>query len=67
MFNPFKLIRCQCTLGNKTWRISRRRILRFEKFFNIKKGSAFGGSINAMIATMGWLSRVPIRTFMEKQ
>ena len=21
MFNPFKRIRCQCTFGNKTWRI----------------------------------------------
>jgi hypothetical protein len=52
---------------NQTWRIPRRRILRFEKFFDIKKGSASGGSGNAMIATKGWSSRVLIRAVMEKQ
>ena len=67
MFNPFKRIRCQCSFCNQTWRIPRRRILRFEKFFDIKKGSAPGGSGNAMIATKGWSSRVLIRAFMEKQ
>ena len=41
MFNPFKRIRCQCTFCNKAWRIPRRRILRFEKFFDIKKGQPF--------------------------
>ena len=37
MFNPFTRIRCQCTFCNKTGRIQRRRILRFEKFFDIKR------------------------------
>jgi hypothetical protein len=41
MFNPFKRIRCQCTFCNKAWRIPRRRILRFEKIFDIKKGQPF--------------------------
>ena len=41
MFNPFKRVRCQCTFCNQTWRIPRRRILRFEKFFDIKKGQPF--------------------------
>ena len=41
MFNPFKRIRCQCTFCNKAWRIPRRRILRFEKFFDIQKGPPF--------------------------
>jgi len=67
MFNPFKRIRCRCTFCNKTYRIPRLRILRFEMFVDIKKGSASGGSGNVMIATKGWLSRVLIRTFMAKQ
>jgi hypothetical protein len=67
MLNPFKRIRCQCAFCNKAWRIPRRRILHFEKFFNIKKGSASGGSGNAMIATKGCLSWVLIRTFMENR
>jgi hypothetical protein len=41
MFNPFKRIRCQCSFCNKTWRIPRYRILRFEEFFDIKKGQPF--------------------------
>ncbi len=38
MFNPFKRVRCQCTFCNQTWRIPRRRILRFEKVFGHQKG-----------------------------
>ncbi|CAB1085381.1 hypothetical protein D1AOALGA4SA_12869 [Olavius algarvensis Delta 1 endosymbiont] len=41
--------------------------MRFEKFYNIKKGSALGGSGNAMIATKGWLSPVLIETFIAKK
>ncbi len=41
MFNPFKRIRCQCNFCNKTWHIPRYRILRFEEFFDIKKGQPF--------------------------
>jgi len=41
MWYPFKRIRCQCTFCNHVWRIPRRRILRFEKFFGIKKGQPF--------------------------
>jgi hypothetical protein len=41
MYNPFKRIGCQCTFCNKIWRIPRYRILRFEKFFDIKKGQPF--------------------------
>jgi hypothetical protein len=67
MFNPFKRIRCQCTFCNKAWRILLRRILHFEKLFDIQKGSASGGFANAMIATKGWLSRILIGTFMAKQ
>ena len=68
MFNPFKRVGCQCTFCNQTWRIPRRRILSFEKFFDIKKGSRpKAESGNAMIATKGWLSRILIATFMAKQ
>lgn len=41
MWHPFKRIRCQCTFCTHTWRIPRRRILRFERFFEIKKGQPF--------------------------
>jgi len=41
MWIPFKRIRCQCTFCAQAWRIPRRRILRFEKFFEIKKGQPF--------------------------
>lgn len=38
---PFKRISCQCTFCGHVWRIPRRRILRFERFFNIKAGQPF--------------------------
>ena len=41
MWYPFKRIRFQCTFCSHVWRIPRRRILRFEKFFRIKKGQPF--------------------------
>jgi hypothetical protein len=41
MWLPFKTIRCQCTFCGHVWRIPRRRILRFERFFEIKKGQPF--------------------------
>jgi hypothetical protein len=41
MSYPFKRIRCQCTFCGHTWRIPRRRILRFERFLGIKKGQPF--------------------------
>jgi len=66
MYNPFKRIRCQCIFCGHVRRIPRHRILRIEKFFDIKKGSASGGFGNAMIATKGWLSLASISTFMEK-
>ena len=37
----FKRIRCQCTLCGQILRIPRRRILRFERFFEIEKGQPF--------------------------
>lgn len=37
----FKRIRCQCTFCGQVWYIPRRRILRFERFFDIKKGHRF--------------------------
>lgn len=41
MWYPFKRIQCQCTFCCHVWRIPRRRILRFERFFEIKKGQPF--------------------------
>jgi hypothetical protein len=41
MYNLFKRIRCQCTFCGHLWRIPPHRILRFEKFFDIKKGQHF--------------------------
>lgn len=41
MFWPFKRIRCQCSFCGNVWRIPCRRILRFERFFDIKKGQPF--------------------------
>lgn len=41
MWNPFNRIRCQCTFCGHVWRIPRHRILRFEKFFEIKKRHPF--------------------------
>ena len=41
MWNPFKHIHCQCTFCGHLWRIPRRRILRFERFFGIQKGQPF--------------------------
>ena len=41
MWRIFKRIRCQCTFCGRQWYIPRRRILRFEKFFDIKKGHRF--------------------------
>jgi len=41
MWKPFKRIRCQCTFCGHVWRISRRRILCFERFFQIKKKQPF--------------------------
>jgi len=41
MYNPFKRIRCQCIFCGHVWRIPRGRILRFEKFFDIKKVQPF--------------------------
>jgi hypothetical protein len=38
MWNPFKRGRCQCTFCGHTWRIPRRRIVRLERLFSIKKG-----------------------------
>jgi hypothetical protein len=60
MYNPFKRIRCQCIFCGHVWRIPQGRILRFEKFFDIKKGSASGGFGNATIATKERLSLAPI-------
>jgi hypothetical protein len=39
--NPLKRIGCQCTFCGHVWRIPRRRILRFEKSFDIKKEQLF--------------------------
>ena len=66
MWYPFKRIRCQCTFCGHVWRIPRRRILRFERFFEIKKGSAIGGFGSAMSAMKVSLSPDPIKIFMEK-
>ena len=41
MWIPFKRIRCQCTFCGHIWRIPKRRILRFERFFDIKKDQPF--------------------------
>jgi hypothetical protein len=41
MWIPFKRIRCQCTFWGHIWRIPKQRILRFERFFDIKKGQPF--------------------------
>ena len=41
MWYPFKRIHCQCTFCGHVWRIPRRRILRFERSFQIKKGQPF--------------------------
>lgn len=41
MYYPFKRIRCQCTFCSHVWRIPRRRIIGFERFFGIKKGQPF--------------------------
>ena len=41
MWYPFKRIPCQCTFCGHTWRIPQGRILRFERFFEIKKGQPF--------------------------
>ena len=41
MYNPFKRIRYQCIFCGHVWRIPRDRILRFEKFFDIKEGQPF--------------------------
>ena len=41
MWTPFKCIRCQCTFCGHVWHIPQRRILRFESFFDIKKGQPF--------------------------
>jgi len=38
MFGGFKRIRCQCSYCGHVWRIPQRRIVRFERFFKIKKG-----------------------------
>ena len=39
MWNPLiKRIHCQCTFCGHTLRISRRPILRLERFFDVKKG-----------------------------
>lgn len=37
----FKHVRCQCIFCGNVWYIPRRRILRFERFFGIKKGQPF--------------------------
>ncbi len=37
----FKRIRCQCTNCERVWYIPRRRLLRFERFFDIRKGRRF--------------------------
>ena len=41
MWNLFRRIPCRCTSCNKTRYIPRRRILRIERFFHIKKGQPF--------------------------
>ena len=41
MFRPFKRVRCQCTVCGHHWRIPLKRILRFERMFNIKEGQPF--------------------------
>lgn len=43
MWKLFKFyrIRCQCTSCGHVWYIPRRRILRFERFLDIKKGHRF--------------------------
>ena len=41
MQNPFNRIRCQRTFCGHVWRIPRHRILRFEKFFDIRKRHRF--------------------------
>jgi hypothetical protein len=41
MWIPFKRIRCQCTFCGHVWRIPKQRILRFERFFDIKKAQPF--------------------------
>lgn len=41
MWNSFKRIRCKCTFCDHVWHIPRRRILRFERVFNVKKGQPF--------------------------
>jgi hypothetical protein len=41
MWKLFKRIRCQCTNCERVWYIPRRRILRFERFFDIRKGRRF--------------------------
>lgn len=41
MWNPLRRIQCRCTSCAKVWSIPRRRILRLEQFFEIKKGQRF--------------------------
>jgi hypothetical protein len=41
MWNPFKRIHCQCTFCGWKAYIPLRRILRFERLFNSKKGQPF--------------------------
>ena len=43
MWIPFRRIRGQCTFCGYAWRIPLRRILRFERYFGIKKGQQFIG------------------------
>jgi hypothetical protein len=36
-----KRVRCQCTFCGTSWSIPRRRILRLERLFEIKKGQSY--------------------------
>lgn len=39
--NPFKRVVCRCTACGGVWKIPRRRIVRVEMFFDVKKGQPF--------------------------
>jgi hypothetical protein len=41
MFEFLKRVRCECTFCGKVVKIPRKRILRFERHFKIKKGQPF--------------------------
>jgi hypothetical protein len=41
MWYPFRRIHCRCTSCAKVWYIPRRRILRLERFFEVRKGQRF--------------------------